>query len=732
MKQGIYKICITVCILLIGCLSSCMGDENVPAGNVTNAKKPTLSDIENVVITASSITIKGEVIAHNGYPVTERGICWGTTQNLSIDKDSHKSLTDNNNGIELTTDNLQSNTLYYYCLYAKNQAGVTLGDIASMKTLSGLGSVETIILHDDTRATTARAGGRILDRGEGKILERGVLYYIADDMTTKDSIISTMAEDYFLCNLSGLNPSTKYMIQAYVKNEYGIFSGEAKPLNTRTGWPELSVITKITPKSNQATVYASVLSIGDADIIERGFCWSRAPIDSPTINNEKVLVTFSGTGTGDMEAVLQPLIPKQNYYVSAFARNEFGIAYSPPKYFQTTDDQPAVTTLGYQIDNDNSVTLSGIVTDIGNSNVKTVGIWYSSSTIFPNISGPKVEIVLSPTLSEDSIPRNFSTGKITGLKGGTTYYYCAYAINDNNVPAWGTNSSFTTPPIFTQESGTFDGGTRIEGSSAYFVIGEKGYLLGGDRGPTLANNLYSYTPALLRWDERESYTAGSMRWLTAVVIDDTKVYVLGGSGAGSVDKNDFSMYNAASNWWNPRPTGPPPGHSRVGFALNNEVVYVGGIQGGIAKDEVWGYNVNTDTWTLKTNFPVSQHGGIAVNINNTIYAGLGKNTAGVGYTQLWKSNGALTAWIPEPSGSILSGNVLAGTVFGNKIYVIEKASGKYTIFVYDPATQEWKRKSDLPDNYNWDISFMFTINNRIYIGFADGDKVVSYNPLWDN
>jgi len=142
--------------------------------------------------------------------------------------------------------------------------------------------------------------------------------------------------------------------------------------------------------------------------------------------------------------------------------------------------------------------------------------------------------------------------------------------------------------------------------------------------------------------------------------------------------------------------------------------------------------VNLNTWSQKADFPVNQYGGIAVTIDGNAYVGLGKNTAETGNKQLWKSGGLLTTWTPEPVGTDLSGNVLAGVVFNDKIYVIDRSIfNENFIFEYDPAGQVWKRKSELP-NYNWNIQFMYSIGDRIYIGFANNNRVVSYDPSWDN
>jgi N-acetylneuraminic acid mutarotase len=114
-------------------------------------------------------------------------------------------------------------------------------------------------------------------------------------------------------------------------------------------------------------------------------------------------------------------------------------------------------------------------------------------------------------------------------------------------------------------------------------------------------------------------------------------------GTGSDIKNDFYYYNAVVNLWTTQPVGPGPAYSRAGFSLNNEVVFVGGMKD-TANCEVWAFNVMSETWTQKPDFPVNQFGGIALTINNNVYAGLGKISANAGNNQLWKSNGTLTSW----------------------------------------------------------------------------------------
>ncbi|MDR2232323.1 MAG: hypothetical protein LBE56_04265 [Tannerella sp.] len=735
MKQSLFKIFFFIC-LIAACWTGCIEDNDIPRDNVTGAQKPVLSEIKFLKKTATTITFEGEVANNNGYALIERGICWGTSESLDIAIDSHKPYQDNNDGtFQLTIDNLQGGTQYYFCLYAVNKAGAGYGKSMPETTESGLGIVQTIIIQDSTHATTALVGGKIVSHGEGEILERGVYYAATKAMANKDSVKSVAETDSFLCRLINLKSTQTYYVQAYVKNSFGIFTGLVDSVITSTGVPILSNVLTVIPESNQAKVTGEVLSIGDAPIIRMGFCWTKAP-DTPTKDTDTVLVVVEGTGLGEISQFIKPLEASQTYNVSVFAENQFGTGYSAqPFTFTTTSDTPSVSTLNYTVNDDGSVVVSGVVTDIGAFNVNLVGICYSL-TGEPNFFGPRVDIALTPSLSNNDMPHTFSA-TITGLKGGVTYQMRAFALNFNNKPAYGSVINITTPNIFTQEAESFAGAAPIEGSSAYFVINDKGYILGGDIGPSLINNLWSFNPALANmdnvktWQEFNGYKAGNMKWM-ATAVYDTRVYVLGGVDNTSNAIDSFYVYYSIENSWFKRSSGPSAAYSRVGTSLNSEVIYIGGMNI-TAKKEVWAYNVFTDTWTQKPDFPVNQYGGVAVKIGDNIYAGLGKNDAGVGNNQLWESSGALSTWTPEPVATGMTGNILAGAVINNKLYVIDKQSStKYSMFEYNPVSKVWRRMSDLPISYNWEIQFMFSINNRIYIGFANTNKVLMYNPLWDN
>ena len=85
-------------------------------------------------ITKNSVTSGGNITSDGGSTITERGVCWSTTSNPTI----NDSKVENGSGIGSFTslvDGLLSNTVYFIKSYSINELGVTYGNELSFKTL---------------------------------------------------------------------------------------------------------------------------------------------------------------------------------------------------------------------------------------------------------------------------------------------------------------------------------------------------------------------------------------------------------------------------------------------------------------------------------------------------------------------------------------------------------------------------------------------------------------------
>lgn len=86
---------------------------------------------------------------------------------------------------------------------------------------------------------------------------------------------------------------------------------------------------------------------GSASVFERGVCWSER--NRPTINDN---LTTDGTGGGTYTSQIIGLLPSTQYYVRAYATNEYGTAYGNEETFLTNTGN---NTQGSQIIADHSV-----------------------------------------------------------------------------------------------------------------------------------------------------------------------------------------------------------------------------------------------------------------------------------------------------------------------------------------------------------------------------------------
>jgi len=702
-------------VLFISLLYGCINDSGEISDDVLNGSVPEVGQLEFVDNTASTVTLKGTVEKGNGYVVTERGFCWGTTPSPTIETGNKIAVGTGKGEFTETISGLSGDTQYYFRAYAINEKGTSYSDEETMTTNSGLGKVRTLEV-TTRRATTAVGGGKIELYGEGPMKSYGVFVSSTEAMTTKDTVVCTnpIVADTFLCNISGLSHDTRYFVQAFVINNFGVFSGEVKEFSTGNGKPILDTVT-VYPELigyTDVSVASSVVEAGDGALIESGFCWSETSM--PTIESGTIVPCRYGEA-GVFAATIEGLQSQHVYYIRAYATNDFGTVYSDQIVIQTLSQLPTLKTNSPVVNTvTGKVTVSGQIIDQGKSAIIAKGFCYSSTNAVPTVSNGTIVNVGATDV--------FNT-EISGLKGETTYYIRAYARNSEGI-SYGEILMFTTPQIFNSGLAIFPEMSRLEASPAYFMIGNRFYILGGDMGPNYTNELWSYDKNEDKWRELQAYPTGAYKWQSAIGYGNS-VYVLGGLGANNKTNNDFYQYVISNNTWYAMPKGPDSACSRVGVALDNVLYYIGGMKD-TAKSEVWGYNVNANTWAAKPSFPVTQYGGIAVTIDTIMYVGLGKNTAGVCNKSLWKSTD-MTTWTKETEMPSVSGGILVGLAFKERIYVIDES---YMIYEYDPQTAIWVTKSRLPASMQ-NVQCIYALGDFIYIGLGN-NNLIMYNPLWDN
>jgi hypothetical protein len=131
-----------------------------------NIAVPTLTTNDISQFTSTSATSGGNITTDNGGLVTARGVCWGTTQNPTVD--DCKTIDGEGTGKFISSIvGLRPSTLYYVRAYATNSAGTAYGNQLTLQTPFD------ILL---TKENSILTGGKIMPTRDGGHVIFGYIY----------------------------------------------------------------------------------------------------------------------------------------------------------------------------------------------------------------------------------------------------------------------------------------------------------------------------------------------------------------------------------------------------------------------------------------------------------------------------------------------------------------------------------------------------------------------------
>ena len=379
------------------------------------------SSISNITATTASGTVKVTSVA--GATVQQCGLCWSVNPDPTIEDSTVVAKgTSLSTSYSCTLQKLRPGTLYYVRAFATTEVTTSYSTTVIFTTADGLPSVVTNVA--TATATVISAEGQVTADGGFAVTERGICYSTINTIPSIDEdsvVIRGSGNGAFSANITGLAPSTKYYLRAYATNENGTSYGSVATVTTQSGAAALTLgsISKITATSASSTV--KYTSVTGATVQQCGLCWSTN--EYPTIE-DSISIAAGTTLSTAYTCPISNLKPSTTYYVRAWATTEATTSYSTAKSFTTANGRPTVLTNGSSEYTATSITAGGEVTADGGFAVTECGLCYSSTESTPTVENDKV--ISSVTTGTFSVT-------MEGLAPSTTYYFRAYATNENGT-----------------------------------------------------------------------------------------------------------------------------------------------------------------------------------------------------------------------------------------------------------------------------------------------------------
>ena len=360
----------------------------------------------------AEITLETEI--WEGVDVSEVGVCYGESEDLTVEGKRAKGKLSEDGVISITLKNFTDAVQYYLRPYVMDDEYIAYGDVVPF-LIPSVPVVKTYPAEEVTSTSVLLSGE--VERGEN-ITERGFVWLNGQGVPTVDSYKLKVDGGLgkYTASLTDLEANQKYAYRAYVINNQGTYYGDIVNFTTIVGLPSLSTTKVSEVTETSATFSSKVTSEGGATVTEVGFYYST----QEDVNLETAMKVSDDFSTDNFTLSVDGLEAGTIYYVMAYAVNSAGEVYNAIVNFKTTSTAPTVNTTGYNKLSATSVELSGEVTDGNGEEVYERGFVWMKGVGSQTTS-------LNKLRSEGEL--GAYTATLTGIEPNQTYSFSAYAIN---------------------------------------------------------------------------------------------------------------------------------------------------------------------------------------------------------------------------------------------------------------------------------------------------------------
>ena len=167
----------------------------------------------------------------------------------------------------------------------------------------------------------------------------------------------------------------------------------------------------------------------------------------------------------------------------------------------------------------------------------------------------------------------------------------------------------------------------------------------------------------------------------------------------------------------------------IGFSIGNMgYVCMGNIVGGVS-NELWQYSPTSDLWTKMTDFPGAlRYNPVSFVIGNKAYVGLGHDGA-MGYSDFWEYDPGTNLWTRKADypGDVQTYSI--GFSINSNGYAGSGSTAGSDFFEYNPLTNFWTAKADLPEPLVYSVASLSYLSKGLYI---QSDVQHIYDPNTDS